>query len=134
MTGKEIIYATFRHEETERVAWVPFAGIHAGKLTGYNSEELLKDKKKLFDSLIEVNSHYQPDGQPVIFDLQVEAEILGCDLVWAEKAPPSVVSHPLALNKEIPDKLPERTDGRLPMILDVMGEMKKAVGETTALY
>ena len=72
--------------------------------------------------------------QPVIFDLQVEAEILGCDLLWADDAPPTVKSHPLADTKDIPKKIPSKTEGRIPLILDVMNRMKTSVGETTALY
>ena len=30
MTGKEVLFKTLRHEETERPAWVPMAGGHAG--------------------------------------------------------------------------------------------------------
>jgi uroporphyrinogen decarboxylase len=134
MTGKELLLRTLRHERTESVPWVPFAGVHAGKLKGYSAREVLSDGDKLFQSLMEANRQYQPDGQPVMFDLQVEAEILGCKLVWADKAPPSVATHPLASSTEIPERLPEKTDGRLPMVLDVMGRMKRAVGETTALY
>ncbi len=96
--------------------------------------QILTDKSKLLESLLEVNRQYDPDGQPVIFDLQIEAEILGCELVWAEKAPPSVVSHPLAQKAVIPDHLPEKTDGRLPMVLDTMRAMKNQVGQHTALY
>ncbi len=81
-----------------------------------------------------VNEVYQPDGQPVVFDLQVEAEILGCQLLWAEKAPPSVASHPLAQEMIIPKHLPQPHEGRLPLILDVMRRMKQIVGEKTALF
>ena len=94
--GKELIFKTLRHEETERVAWVPFAGVHAGKLLGYTAEELLKEGDKLLPSLLEVNKLYTPDGMPVVFDLQIEAEILGCELMWARDNPPSVKTHPLA--------------------------------------
>jgi uroporphyrinogen decarboxylase len=132
--GKELLLATLRHETTAKVPWVPFAGVHAGKLRGYSAIEILQDSHKLLESLLEVNRVYDPDGQPVIFDLQVEAEILGCQLVWAESGPPTVASHPLEAKLEVPTKLPEATDGRLPMILDVMREMKQAVGEHTALY
>ena len=90
MTGKEILFKVLRNEPTDMVPWVPFAGVHAGKLVGYNAEEVLKDGDKLFKALMEVNKMYKPSGQPVIFDLQVEAECLGCDLVWTEDAPPSV--------------------------------------------
>ncbi len=132
--GKELLLRTLKHERIDGVPWVPFAGVHAGKLKGYTALEVLKDEEKLFESLLEVNKVYDPDGQPIVFDLQIEAEILGCELLWAEKTPPSIASHPLAFEKSIPEKLPEATDGRLPMILNVMRRMKIAVGDRTALY
>jgi uroporphyrinogen decarboxylase len=113
---------------------VPFAGVHAGKLVGYTGQEVLTDGEKLLQALKRVNEIYAPDGQPVLFDLQVEAEILGCQLVWAEAAPPSVLTHPLAADMTVPIHLPEKTDGRLPMILETMARFKAAVGEKTALY
>lgn len=134
LTGKELLFKVLKHEEVSRPAWVPFAGIHAGKLKGYTAKEILQDGDKLFESLMEVNKIYNPDGQPIMFDLQIEAEILGCDLYWAEDTPPSVVSHPLAGTSEIPTKMIEKTDGRIPMVLDVMHQMKEAVGNKTALY
>lgn len=138
MTPKEILTATLRHEKTEQVAWVPFAGVHAGKLLGYTAEEVLKDGDKLFQALMEVNKLYKPSGQPVIFDLQVEAECLGCDLAWTKEAPPSVAHHPLEGEEELITPcyctIPTRDSGRIPMIRDVMRKMKDAVGDTTALY
>ena len=134
VNGKQLLFSTLRHAETRSVPWVPFAGVHAGRLKGYTAQEILQDGDKLFDSLLEVNRTYHPDGQPVVFDLQVEAEILGCRLLWAEKAPPSVASHPLEKQMSIPQRLPEKSDGRLPIILTVMQRMKKEVGHQTALY
>lgn len=133
-SGKDRLINTLKHEPVSRIPWVPFAGVHAGKLKGYTAKEVLTDGEKLYESLLEVNRLYDPDGQPVLFDLQVEAEILGCDLAWAEDAPPSVASHPLSGHKDIPEKLPDAGDGRLPMILNVMRQLKAAVGEHTALY
>ncbi len=136
MTPKELLFKTLRHEVTERAPWVPFAGVHAGKLTGVDATEILTDEDKLVDALMEVNRLYKPDGQPVVFDLQLEAEILGCDLVWAKDGPPSVASHPLADTMNIPCRctLPTPDAGRMPMVLSAMRRMKAAVGETTALY
>jgi len=136
MTGKERVLATLRHESVDRVAWVPFAGVHAGSLIGKDATAVLTDGDALYAALMEVKKLYQPDGMPVVFDLQVEAEILGCDLVWAEQAPASVSSHPLEDTKEMlcDCKQPEPTSGRLPMILDVMKRMKNSVGSDTALY
>lgn len=135
--GKELIFQTLRHEKTERAPWVPFAGVHAGKLKGYTAEEVLTDGNKLYESLIEVNKLYTPDGMPIVFDLQIEAEILGCELLWARDNPPSVMSHPLmGSEKKIPCKceIPSKESGRIPMILDVMKRIKAEIGDDTALY
>lgn len=134
ISGKENLFSVLRHEKTDTVPWVPFAGVHAGKLKGYSAREVLTDSDKLLESLLEVNKLYCPDGQPVVFDLQIEAEILGCELLWAENAPPSVITHPLAADMRVPEVIPAAADGRLPLILDVMGKLKAEVGEHTALY
>lgn len=134
ITGKDLLLAALRHETVSNVPWVPFAGVHAGKLAGYSARQVLTDRQMLADSLLAVNRLYDPDGQPVLFDLQVEAEILGCTLKWAENTPPSVVTHPLAVHPAIPTYLPEASDGRLPIVLDVMRMMKQTVGDHTALY
>lgn len=134
MTGKERIYRTLSGKSVDTLPWVPFAGVHAGKLCTYNATEVLQSADKLYESLIKVHEVYLPDGQPVIFDLQLEAEILGCDLMWADDSPPSVISHPLANDFAIPTQMPTEHDGRLPIVLDVMNRMKTSVGDSTALY
>ena len=137
---KDLLIRALHHEKVERAPWVPFAGVHAGFLKGYTATEMLTDVDKAFESLMEVNRLYKPDGQPVIFDLQIEAECLGCGLAWADDCPPSVSDHPLDGSDEEPAqvpcdcKIPKKTDGRIPYVLEVMRRMKEAVGDTTALY
>jgi Uroporphyrinogen-III decarboxylase len=134
--GKELVFKTLRHEKTDEIPWVPFAGVHAGKLKGYTAEEILKDSDKLVESLLAVKKLYTPDGMPVLFDLQVEAEILGCDLLWAKNNPPSVKSHPYSEGNPIPCmcKIPDENSGRLPVILDAMKKIKEKIGDDVALY
>ena len=134
--GKQLLFDILEHKKAERPAWVPFAGIHAGKLIGASAIEVLKDENKLYEALMQVNKLYRPDGQPVLFDLQVEAEILGCELQWAEDTPPTVKTHPYEEDRLIPCrcKMPTKDSGRLPMILRTMERLKKSVGENTALY
>jgi uroporphyrinogen decarboxylase len=133
-SGKELLFEALKHKDVPAVPWVPYAGIHAGKLKGYTATEILTDGDKLFDSLVAINEIYDPDGQPIVFDLQLEAEILGCEMLWADQNPPSVVTHPLSTRGEIPNLIIEPKDGRLPIVLDVMRRMKKAVGDRTALF
>lgn len=134
--GKELIFRTLRHEKTDEIPWVPFAGVHAGKLKGYSAKEVLTDADKSVEALLEVHKLYMPDGMPVLFDLQIEAEILGCELLWADYNPPSVKSHPLASDKTIPgsSSIPTRESGRLPLVIEIMERMKQEVGQETALY
>ena len=136
MTPKELLFATLRHEKTDRAPWVPFAGVHAGSLIGADATQVLTDEDALVNALLEVNKLYKPDGQPVIFDLQLEAEILDCELTWAKDSPPSVKTHPLEDTMTVPCgcTLPKPDQGRLPIVLNAMRRMKKEVGDTTALY
>ncbi len=134
--GKNLIFDVLEHKEIKELPWVPFAGVHAGKLKGYTAKEILTDEDKLVESLLEVDKLYSPDGMPIVFDLQIEAEILGCDLLWAEDNPPSVSSHPYASEKIVPCscKIPTKEDGRIPTILSAMERVKKEIGDDTALY
>jgi uroporphyrinogen decarboxylase len=134
MTGKEILYKVLRHETVPRPAWIPFAGVHAGKLKGYDATEVYSDADRLFESLMEVNKVYSPDGQVLLFDLQLEAEILGCKIEWSPKSPPCVMDSPLEESDEIPKRLLQKTEGRLPLVIEVARRMKKAIGDKTALY
>ena len=132
MTGKERVLKTLSHEETGFTPWIPFTGIHAGSLKGYNAQEVLTDSDKLAESLIEAHKLYQPDGMPVVFDLQIEAEILGCKLLWAQKAPASVMTHPCT-DKSIPSIDITSTSGRIPFVLETLEKIKPYT-KGTALF
>jgi uroporphyrinogen decarboxylase len=102
-------------------------------LKGYGATELLQDGDKLLECLKEARHQYSPDGMPVVFDLQVEAEILGCELLWASEAPPTVKSHPLANEATVPEHIPQPDEGRIGVILDVMKRFRPEADDT-ALY
>jgi len=134
MTGKQRVFAAFAGEPTDKTVWVPFAGVHAGKLKGYSARQVLSDGDALFESLMEANRLYSPDGQPVMFDLQIEAEALGCPLLWSETSPPTVIAHPLQDGADMQLAVPGPEAGRIGLCVDVMKRMKRAVGNETALY
>jgi uroporphyrinogen decarboxylase len=134
MTGRERVLRTIEGKSTDKLPWVPFAGVHAGKLLGYGAKKVSTDVDALVQAALEVNRLYHPDGQPIMFDLQIEAEILGCDMVWSDDGPPSVASHPLEDTTEIPTRMPKADEGRLSMELEATLRLKKEIGDTTALY
>jgi uroporphyrinogen decarboxylase len=135
MTGKQILLDAIAGKETSRPAWLPFVGCHGGFLIGKTATEYLTSADLLVQGLKKAKELYRPDGLPVMFDLQVEAEILGCDLHWADEVPPAVTSHPLAQGKSIED-LPEidATKGRFPIVTAALETLKKDIGDDTALY
>ncbi len=133
-SGKQLIFDAFEHKMLSRTPWIPYTGVQIGSLSGVTAADLLKSEDLLVENLLKAHELYGPDGMPVIFDLQIEAEILGCELMWAEKAPPSVKTHPLSARKDINLKLPTGDEGRLPLVLNTMRRLKKEVGTTTALY
>ena len=135
MTGKQILLDAIAGKETERPAWLPFVGCHGGFLVEKSATEYLQSAELIVEGLRKAKSLYKPDGLPVMFDLQIEAEILGCDLHWADEVPPAVTSHPLAMGKKIAD-LPEldETKGRFPIVVQALETLKKEMGEEIALY
>lgn len=134
MEGLKLIEKVFRLEETERAPWVPFVGVHGGKLIGVDAEAYLKSSKNIVDGISKAVELYKPDGIPVAFDLQIEAEILGCKLVWSKENPPAVVSHPLADGVSLSSlRLPGKTDGRIPVVLEAAATLRQKYPEL-ALY
>ncbi len=134
MNGLELIKKALRLEEVERVPWVPFVGVHGGELIGVDAETFLKSSQLIVDGISKAVDLYRPDGIPVVFDLQIEAEILGCKLVWSKENPPAVVSHPLVEGVELKSlKLPGINDGRIPIILEATKILKEKYPDL-ALY
>jgi MtaA/CmuA family methyltransferase len=134
MNGKEILLTAIQNQKTSRPAWVPFVGVHGGKIIDVNATDYLQSPDLIFQGLMKAFELYNPDGLPIVFDLQVEAEILGCQLHWADEVPPSVTSHPL-IEKSLGDLPDFNFDaGRFPLIKSVTKRIKKKIGDQTALY
>jgi uroporphyrinogen decarboxylase len=109
-------------------------GVHGGFITGVDAETYLKSANKIVAGVSKAIEDYQPDGIPVVFDLQIEAEILGCRLQWAPHNPPAVISHPLAEGIHLNDlRIPEITDGRIPVMVDAVKQLREKYPEV-ALY
>ena len=134
MNSRELIEKVFHLEEVERVPWVPFVGVHAGHLLGLTAEDFLKSETHIVNGVSKAIELYNPDGIPVVFDLQVEAEAMGCELVWADNNPPAVSSHPLLEGKNIGDlKIPGTEDGRIGMIMNAARTLRERFPDI-ALY
>ena len=76
MTGKQLLLKALRDEVTPRPAWVPFVGVHGAKLIGVTAWDYLRSSERIVAGLSKAVELYRPDGLPVVFDLQMEAEVL----------------------------------------------------------
>jgi uroporphyrinogen decarboxylase len=124
MTGKERVQRAFRCETVDRTPWVPFVGCHGGSLLGMNASDYLRSEQSLTQGVEAAITRYQPDGIPVAFDLQIEAEILGCELAWADQTPPAVRTHPLSNGHKLKDlSVPTPESGRIKTVLAAAREL-----------
>jgi MtaA/CmuA family methyltransferase len=133
--GRDLLLRSIRNETTPRPAWVPFVGCHGASLIGRKASDYLRSADLLVQGLKAADEQYRPDGLPVIFDLQMEAEVLGCELKWNDQGPPSVATHPLEMGRSLPD-LPvfNAALGRFPVALHALRTLKKDIGGRVALY
>ncbi len=126
LTGRERVLKAIRCEPVDRVPWVPFVGCHAGALIDVKADEYLQSKDLIVQGTLAAIDKYQPDGIPVTFDLQLEAEALGCELVWSPENPPAVIGHPLANGKKLDQLTVPENQGRLQLVLQAAREIRQA--------
>jgi MtaA/CmuA family methyltransferase len=118
LTGKERLGKAFRCETVDRAPWVPFVGCHGGALLGLTATDYLKSEPRLVEGVEAAIARYRPDGIPVAFDLQIEAEVLGCELNWTDETPPSVRNHPLTNGHQLEAlRVPTPECGRIKTVL-----------------
>ena len=135
MNSRQLVLDAVMNKETERTPWVPFVGCHAASLIGVTAEEFFKSKENIVDGVLAAYEKYRPDGLPVLFDLQLEAEAMGCRLKYADANPPSVSTHPLEEGLNLSDlKIPTINDGRFGLVFDAAKEIHAKLGDKIALY
>ncbi len=130
MTGKDLVLSAMKLKETERVPWVPFVGCHGGSLIDKGADEFLQDAGLIVQGQVKAAKLYEADGLPVAFDLQVEAEALGCDLKWEKLNPPAVSSHILDVKKLDELKIPSLDDARIPIMMEAARQLRKELPDT----
>ena len=135
MNSKQLVLDALYNKEVERTPWVPFVGCHAAKLIGVSAEDYFKSSELQVKGMTKAFDLYKPDGLPALFDLQLEAEAMGCKLAWAKKNPPAVSSHPLEEGLKLEDlKIPGEKDGRFPIVLEATRKICETLGDKIAIY
>lgn len=129
--AKQLLIDAYRGKMTPSVPWVPYSGVHSAFLINQPAETFLQDSKILAKGVVNAARRYKADGIPLLFDLSVEADALGCGLKWWQDNVPSVISHPCAgkAPSEAGLKLPTKKSGRWPVIFEAANIVKPQLDE-----
>lgn len=129
--AKEMLVDAYRGKRTPKAPWVPYAGVHCAFLINEPADKMLKDPQLLAKGVVNAAKRYKADGIPLLFDLSVEANSVGCELKWWGDNVPSVTTHPCS-NKSPEDaglKLPTKQSGRWPVIFEAAKIAKPQLDE-----
>ena len=119
MAKQMLIDATYGRR-TPMAPWVPYAGVHCAHLINEKADAYFKDPQLIARGIVEAATRYKADGIPLLFDLSVEAESVGCELEFWEDNVPTVKSHPCQKQTpaELGLRLPTPDDGRWPVLYE----------------
>ncbi len=135
MNQKQLVLDAMKCKEVSRIPWVPFVGCHAASLINVDCETFFKDEDAIVKGVEKAVELYNPDGIPTMFDLQLEAEAMGCQLTYAKENPPAVSSHIMEDGIDLSDiKIPTETDGRFPIALSATRRIVEEFGDKIAIY
>jgi uroporphyrinogen decarboxylase len=118
--AKQKLIDAYRGKRTEDPPWVPYAGVHAAFLINEPADKVLKDPQLLAKAVVNAAKRYKADGIPLVFDLSVEANSVGCELKWWADNVPSVQTHPCSdkTPAQAGLKLPTKQSGRWPILFE----------------
>ncbi len=136
MNSRERVFAALQCKEVDRTPWVPYAGVQAANLIGVDAEEYLKSVDNIVAGFTKAYEKYTPDALPVLFDIQMEPEAIGCELKWSKCNPPAVATHVLEEEgKTVADlTLPTEESGRYPIALEAARRVVEKFGDKIAIY
>jgi MtaA/CmuA family methyltransferase len=129
--AKQMLIDAYRGKRTPKPPWVPYAGVHCAFLINEPADKMLKDPALLAKGVVTTAKRYKADGIPLLFDLSVEANSVGCDLKWWGDNVPSVTNHPCS--DKTPEqaglKMPTKDSGRWPLIFEAARIAKPQLDE-----
>ncbi|MDJ0830820.1 MAG: uroporphyrinogen decarboxylase family protein [Desulfobacterales bacterium] len=129
--AKQRLIDAYRGKMTDIPPWVPYAGVHCAFIINEPADKMLQDPELLAKGVVETAKRYKADGIPLVFDLSVEANAVGCELKWWEDNVPSVKTHPCSdkTPAEAGLKMPNKDDGRWPVLFEAAKIAKPQLDE-----
>ena len=129
--AKQMLIDAYRGKKTPKPPWVPYAGVHCAFMINEPADKMLQDPELLAKGIVYTAERYKADGIPLLFDLSVEANAVGCDLKWWPDNVPSVTTHPCSdkTPAEAGLQLPTKDSGRWPVIYEAARIAKPKLDE-----
>ena len=129
--AKQRLIDAYRGKMTDIPPWVPYAGVHCAFIINEPADKMLQDPELLAKGVVETAKRYKADGIPLVFDLSVEANAVGCELKWWEDNVPSVKTHPCSdkTPAEAGLKIPSQDEGRWPVLFQAAKIAKPQLDE-----
>ena len=129
--AKQLLIDAYRGKMTPKAPWVPYAGVHCAYLITEPADKMLQDAELLAKGVVNAATRYKADGIPLVFDLSVEANSIGCELKWWPDNVPSVTTHPCSdrTPEEAGLTLPTKDSGRWPTIYEAARIAKPQLDE-----
>jgi len=129
--AKQKLIDAYRGKRTENAPWVPYAGVHCAFLINEPADKMLQDPALLAKGVVNAAKRYHADGIPLVFDLSVEANSVGCELKWWPDNVPSVKNHPCSSQTPAQAglKLPTKDSGRWPILFEAAKIAKPQLDE-----
>jgi len=127
----ERVLRTVNFQPCDRPPVIPQVFAHAATATGRTLEQYLSSGKLAAACQLEARARYGHDAVFAVLDLALEAEALGAEVSARRGAYPAVSRPPLGPDFDFPRlAVPDpRTAGRLPMLLEMVGELRAACGD-----
>ena len=133
MNSRQLVYDVLDGKETARLACGPLAVHYCARDAGILIRDYTMDARLLADSVIKYYEKYRPDAVWISADTWVTAEAMGAEVWFPGDDEPMGGSsegaiHFMADIGKIPPPDP-MTQGREPMMLDVVRRVKEAIGD-----
>lgn len=136
MNSLERIRAVIRFQECDRIPVIPILVGVTATIAGVSPRDYVRSGQAIADCQLEALQKIKHDAVFAIADLCVEAEAVGCPIVYPEDNYPfvkNIILHNSADLKKI--ELPNpNTDGRLPEILKAVRILKREVGGSVPVF
>jgi len=130
MTKTQSLKSTVTFEQIEKPVVIPQIMAHAAVLNNVSVKEYLTNGKTFAKCQLNALKYYDHDALFAFFDLGLETEALGSQMVYPENNYPNIKQHAIQKSTDISQlRLPKINEaGRIPQLLEAIRIMKADVG------